>query len=50
MDRAHEANVTELKLRSRAFKIETDTRALVTPKLWEMSDMVKVLGAWEAAN
>jgi hypothetical protein len=22
----------------------------VTPKLWEMSDMVAVLEAWEAAN
>jgi hypothetical protein len=24
--------------------------ARVTPKLWEMSDMVKVLEDWEAAN
>jgi hypothetical protein len=31
-------------------KITPAMAAKVTPKLWEMSDMVKVLEAWEAAR
>ena len=31
-------------------KVTPAMAAGVTPKLWEMSDMVKVLEDWEAAN